>query len=201
MTLALPTSHIAINTTLMRVVLQSRGAGGALHYGPRDGALPAGRFDSAADAFRVCYLAESFRGAFAESLLRRATLPDPVTGIRAIAVRDIGARAWAQTATNRVLALADLRGGAGLSALGVTGAITMGDDHVGSRAISDRIHALDTHFDGIHFRARFDPDECVVALFDRAAAALAPVRLVTPLMADLAQLGGLLDHYRLAIDE
>lgn len=199
--LALPTSHIAINTTLVRGVLQSRGAGGALHFGPRDGELPAGRFDSAAGAFRVCYLAESFRGSFAESLLRRATLPDPRTGIRAVAISDIGARAWAQTATNRTLALADLRGGAGLSALGVTGAITMGDDHVTSRAISDCIHTLDTQFDGVHFCARFDPDECVVALFDRAASALAPVTLVTPLMADQAQLGGLLDHYRLAIDE
>jgi RES domain len=200
-TLALPTSHIAKNTALMRVVLQARGAGGALHFGPRDGALPAGRFDSAAGTFRVCYLAESFRGAFAESLLRRATLPDPVTDVRAVAARDIGARAWAQTANNRALALADLRGGAGLSALGVTGAITMGDAHVTARAISDKIHALDARFDGIHFRARFDPDECVVALFDRAAGALAPVTEVTPLMADLGQLGGLLDHYRLAIDE
>ena len=201
MTLALPTSHSALNTTLYRIVQTARRSSGALFFGPRAGDSPAGRFDSATSAFRVCYLAETEHGAFAESLLRRATLPDPVNGIRAIAMGDIAARAWAATTTTRALRLADLRGGAGLSAIGVTGAVTMGDSHVESRRISDRIHALDLVLDGIHFRARHDPDEGAIALFDRAADALAPVLTLEPLPDNLSRLGAVLDYYRIGIDE
>ncbi len=201
MTLALPTSHIAPNTPLFRIVQTARGDSGALFFGPRAGEAPAGRFDSAAGAFRVCYLAESEQGACAESLLRRATLPDPVSGIRLVAMRDIAARAWAVTTLTRALRLADLRGGAGLSALGVTGAVTMGDSHVESRLISDRIHASDATLDGIHFRARHDPDEAVIALFDRASDALASGVTLEPLLDNLRRLRAVLDRYRLGIDE
>ena len=201
MTLALPTSHIALNTTLYRIVQTARRSSGALFFGPLAGDAPAGRFDSATSAFRVCYLAESERGAFAESLLRRATLPDPVSGIRVVAMRDVAARAWAAATTTRTLRLADLRGGVGLSAIGVTGAVTMGDSHVESRRISDRIHALDLVLDGIHFRARHDPDEGAITLFDRAADALAPVVTLEPLLDNLSRLGVVLDYYRIGIDE
>jgi RES domain len=193
-------SILAVNTALHRVVLTSRAAAGALFFGPRSGHQPTGRFDSPSGAFRVCYLAASPRGAFAESILRVATPPDAVSGLRIVAERDLALRSWARTVTTRDLRLADLRGGRGLAPLGATGAITMADSHVAARALSETLHAADVLLDGIRFRVRHDPDETAVAIFDRAADALAAVTELVPMLADAGTLGQLLDAYQLALD-
>ena len=192
---------LPIRTHLHRVVVAARGADGAHFYSPAPGRPPSGRFDSATSGFRVCYLADTRRGAFAESLLRKATPPDMTSGVRSLAAADIAASAWASTATTRSLRLADLRDGQGLAPLGLTGAITMGDSHDAGRALSDRLHQLRPRLDGLYFRTRHDPAECAVALFDRARAALGSVTALTPLQDDMVALGTYLDWYRIALDD
>ncbi len=185
-------------TVLHRVVRLEHGPAGALWFGPAVGAAPINRFDAPAGAFRVCYLATTPHGAFAESLLRLAT--KPFAGIRLLARTDIEARGWAEVHLSRALTLADLSGGRGLSALGATGALTMSDDHRPARAMSASMHASDEALDGIHFRLRFDPDMFGVALFDRAASALAPVTELVPLLDRSARLAELLRDYSVGID-
>ena len=192
---------IHIGTPLYRIVAATHGPAGALFFGPAPGRPPSGRFDSAAGAFRVCYLAESMRGAFAESLLRRATPPDLTSGIRALAASDITASALAMTVTTRALRLADVRDGHGLAPLGLTGAVTMGESHDAGRALSDTIHALSPHVDGIYFRTRHDPAEYGVAVFDRAASALGAVTPLAPLLDDMRFLSSALDWYAIALDD
>jgi RES domain len=189
------------NTPFFRIVPSVRGVDGALFFGPASRRPAGGRFDSSTGAFRVCYLAETARGAFAESLVRRATPPDADHGIRSLAAQDIARSAWASTSTTRVLRLADVRNGQGLAPLGLTGALTMSDSHDAGRALSESLHALQPALDGIWFRTRHDPAECGVALYDRAAGAMSPVAELMPLMDDLVKLSEYLDWYRIALDD
>ena len=192
---------LPIRTQLHRVVVAARGTNGALFFGPAPGHPPSGRFDSATGAFRVCYLADTRRGAFVESLARKATPPDVTSGIRSLAASDIAASAWASTTTTRSLRLADLRDGQGLAPLGLTGAVTMGDSHNAGRALSDSLHQLRPRLDGLYFRTRHDPAECAIALFDRATSELRPITVLMPRQNDIVALGTYLDWYRIALDD
>lgn len=184
---------------LVRIVRLAHGPPGALYFGPGAGTPPAGRFDAPNGAFRVCYLALTMDGAFAESVLRLAPAPMAVGGLRAISVGSIEARGWAWTQTTRDLDLVDLSTGHGLGALNVTASLTAGDSHVLSRQVSATIHAVSPPVDGIRYRPRHAPDALAVALFDRAADALAPVTTLQPLFVDGRRLAPLLRDYQLSL--
>ncbi len=185
---------------LVRIVPLARGAGGALFFGPAAGKPPMHRFDASQGEFRVCYLAESPRSAVAETLLRLASAPLPPLGIRMLDRTAVSARGWAWTVTVRPLRLADLRSGDGLARRHHTGELTMSASHLDARREAVALHALEETVDGIWYRARHDPAESVVALFDRAASSLATVATIASLLDDPITIGGLLDHYGVGLD-
>ena len=185
---------------LVRIVPLARGPDGALFFGPTSGRPPMHRFDAPDGSFGVCYLAESPRGAVAESLLRLATAPLPPLGLRMLDRAAVSARAWARTVTTRPIRLADVRNGEGLARRHHTGELTMSASHLAGRAEAAALHAMAEAVDGIWYRARHDPAASVVALFDRAESALAPVDTLVPLLDDAVTMATLLDHYGVGLD-
>lgn len=136
----------------------------ALFFGPAEGASPRGRWDAPDGAFRVCYLAERPFVAFAETFLRRP-------GVMVVEIAEVAERALAVVRPLRALRLAAMHG-AGLHAAGATAAARAGPYAV-SRAWAAALHAHPAGVDGIRCRARHDDDGFTVALFDRAAEAVA----------------------------
>jgi hypothetical protein len=184
-------------TALWRVHDPAVGAGDPRWYGPAAGDRPRNRFDDplrpqapAHPTFGVCYLGTSREAAFAETFLRR---PDAMAVTRTI----VDARNLAELVTTRPLRLVALLG-AGLKAAGATAAVPHGPHSV-ARRWARALWAHPLAADGVAYRCRHDDGEVAVALFDRAADALALVES-RGLRDDRAWFGATLDRYGLALD-
>ncbi len=175
----------------------TRGGGDPRWYGPAEGARARNRFDdplrpeaATRATFGVCYLGVSREAAFVESFLRRPAMD---TVDRAT----VDARNLAELVTTRPLRLVALLG-AGLKAAGATAAVPHGPQSVArrwARALWEHPSAAD----GIAYRCRHDDEEVAVALFDRAADALAVVES-RGVRHDRAWFGATLDRYLVALD-
>ncbi|HEV2129519.1 MAG TPA: RES family NAD+ phosphorylase [Longimicrobiaceae bacterium] len=135
-----------------------------LFFGPPPGAAPQGRWDAPAGEYRVCYLAEEAHLAFAETFLRSPGVPYVHRGY-------LAERSLARIQVLRDLQLVALHG-PGLARIGATAAVVSGL-YALTRAWSGALHAHPAAPDGIRYRARHDDDGFAVALFDRAADAVA----------------------------
>lgn len=149
------------------------------------------RFDAPSGEFGVLYMAQGHEGAFIE------TLGDVV---RTVAVRttlqrdDLERRCWAIVRATRPLRLVDLTG-RGLAQIGADQRLCSGDYDV-SRRWAKAIYEHPRCPDGIYYRARHDPSQRSVALFDRAE----PDVVARPdgtLLTDAALLARLLNRYRI----
>lgn len=162
-----------------------------LFFGPADGSPPRSRWDAPASEFAVCYLAEQPHTAFAETFLREP-------GATLIEERDLAPRSAATIEVRRDLRLVALHG-AGLARLGATAAVCTGPYTV-SRAWALALHAHPSAPDGIRYRARHDDDGFAIALFGRAANAVALARGTALTSAELrADLAAWLDRYGMGL--
>lgn len=121
------------------------------------------RFDAPTGAYGVLYAAENFDGAFIE------TFGD--VSPKTVSVNSLTVRGAATVAPQRELQLVDLAG-PGLSQLGLDARICT-DDHALSQAWSQALWSHPSSLDGIWYAARHDAGQRSVALFDRAASAVA----------------------------
>jgi RES domain len=184
----LPLHVCAAGTRLARIYSTARSP---LFFGPAAGMPPRSRWDAPAGEFRVCYLAEEPHAAFAETFLR-----DP--GATLVETADVARRALLEVEVTRNLRLVALHG-PGLRRLGATAAVCTGPYAV-SRAWALALHTHPSQPDGIRYRARHDDDGFAIALFDRAADAIAITRstsLTLPQMQD--DLAGWLDRYGMGL--
>jgi hypothetical protein len=196
----LPWQEVPAGTPLYRIHPAHLGP---LWFGPAPGGAPGGRFDDpkrgdgttvvegGGPTFGVCYLGLSAEAAFAESFLRRP-------GVRLVSRATFDARAVSEVRVLRALRLVAFHG-PGLAALGATAAVAHGP-HAAARRWARALWAHPDQPDGIAYRCRHDDDERAVALFDRAAGALA-VAATRGVRADRGWFGRTLDRYRLALDD
>jgi hypothetical protein len=185
---SLPLTALPAGLTLQRIHLLRHQS---LFFSPGPGAPPLGRFDSLGDCFGVLYTARTFAGAVVETLLRNPDEP-LVTWAR------LSARGLATLATSRPLRLVDLTG-PGLSQLGLDARFTSGAyDLCGAWA--DAWQAHPSVPDGILHPSRLDPSEHCVALFDRAAAALAQDGESAPLSTLREEVAAVLNRYGKAVE-
>jgi hypothetical protein len=157
----LPLYVCAAGTELFRVHGARRGA---IFFSPPAGSPPRGRWDAPGGEFGVCYLGEESFVAFAETLLR-------APGASVVESVDVESRAMTRIHVERDLRLVALHG-AGLARLGATASVSTGPYSV-SRQWALALHQHPERPDGIRCRARHDDDGFAVALFDRAADAVA----------------------------
>jgi hypothetical protein len=129
-------------------------------FGPAAGTLPGSRFDAPAGEFGTLYVADTLKGAFVETVLRKAA--------RIIGRLMVDERAWSVVRPRRDLILVQLHGD-GLAHLGVTGDICAGDDYAVPQALALALYEKFA-LDGIAYRARHNNDEICYALNDRVAA-------------------------------
>lgn len=134
---------------------------GALWFGPAPGSPPGYRFDAPAGEYRTLYCAEHLKGAFVETVLRKAK--------RIVGRPFVDARGWTVLTCKRELRLAKVYD-EGLIRHGVTADICAGDDYTNSRRFAADIYAADAEVDGIAYRARHNNGEICYAVFDRVTA-------------------------------
>lgn len=144
-------------TVWHRVHRQSHGP---LHFGPRS--PPSGRYDDPTCGFGTPYVGETLEVAFVEAVLRNPRL-------RMVSLTDLAGRRRVTIRARRDLRLVDFSG-AGLSAVGTTGAVNTGSYRV-SQAWAAALHDHPEAPDGILYRSRHDPSLCCAAIFDRAGPA------------------------------
>jgi hypothetical protein len=179
----LPLTVLAAGTAFTRVHPL---AFGPIHFSPGTGRLAQGRFDSATGAFGVLYAALNFDGAVVETLLRK---PER----RLISVGDISSRSVATLATNRDVALVDLRG-PGLQRLGLDGTICTGP-YENCSLWADEWFAHPDRPDGILYPSRHDPGETCIALFERNDLVVTIARDPVPLRSIMRQVIETLRRY------
>jgi hypothetical protein len=153
-----PVIRLDAGTPLVRVHHKDRGP---VWFGPAKGALPGSRFDAPSGEFGTLYVANTLKGAFVETVLRRAA--------RIIARPMVDERAWSVLRPRRGLTVVQLHGD-GLIHLGVTSDICAGDDYGPSQALALALYEKFA-LDGIAYRARHNNDEICYALNDRVAVA------------------------------
>jgi hypothetical protein len=184
----LPLHVCPAKTRLARIHSVSRDP---LFFGPAAGSRPRSRWDAPAGEFRVCYLAEEPYVAFAETFLREP-------GATLIETADLAARALAEVEVERDLRLVALHG-AGLRRLGATAAVCTGP-YVVSRAWALALHGHPSRPDGIRYRARHEDDGFAIALFDRAADAIAVTGSAALVLPDrMGDLVAWLDRYGMGL--
>ena len=148
------------------------------------------RFDSPEGAFGVLYVALEPSGAFAETFIS-------IPGQALVSRVDLDARSLATLASVQPLTVVDLTG-PGLARLGADDRLTSGEHAVAqrwSKAIHD--HSLQPH--GILYRARHDPAQLSLAIFERAKD-LIQVNDTVPYSAmALRRLAALLERYQFAL--
>lgn len=120
------------------------------------------RFDAAQGEFGVLYVAREIEGAFVETLAR--------DGVRAIPQERLQRRHVAEVVASREVCLVDLTG-SGLVQMGIDARLTTGAYQVAQRW-SSTFFAHRDQPDGILYRSRHDPQQCVAAFFDRLAPSL-----------------------------
>ncbi|MDQ6925623.1 MAG: RES family NAD+ phosphorylase [Candidatus Eremiobacteraeota bacterium] len=139
--------------------------------------------------FGVCYLGWGREAAFAESFLRRP-------GVQLIPLATFDARALTEIESTRPLRLVAFVG-PGLAAVGATAAVSHGPHEV-ARRWARALWAHPDQPDGLAYRCRHGDDALAVALFDRAADALA-IRETSPMRADRVWFGQMLNRYGLVL--
>ncbi len=133
------------------------------------GRLRTYRFDAPDRSYGVCYLGATLACCLLEVLdLQRAT----ATARRFVADAQLGAYYAAVATATRPLRLAYLADN-GLAQLGIDQRHTAGDDYDLSGAWSAAIHAHTAWVDGIFYATRHHNGLYAVALFERAASAVA----------------------------
>lgn len=128
-------------------------------FGPAQGALPGSRFDAPGGEFGTLYVAETLKGAFVETVLRKAN--------RIVARPFVEQRAFSVLRPKRELTLVQVHGD-GLIQLGVTSDICAGDDYGPSQALALALYTK-LPLDGLAYRARHNNDEICYAVNDRVA--------------------------------
>lgn len=128
---------------------------GPIHFGRER----LSRFDAARQEFGVLYMAASPAGAFVESV-------GWYTGARIMSAHKLRSRRLCQIWANGPLTLVDLTG-PGLAVLGADARLCAGAHGVAQRW-SSAMHRHPGRPDGVLYRARHDPSELCVALYERA---------------------------------
>jgi hypothetical protein len=136
-----------------------------LWFGPGPGHPPRSRFDAPAGEYRVCYLGDSPEVALAETIVRQPTA-------RLVPRARLDQRQIARVPVMRDLRLARLHG-PGLALLNIGAEVVHGHPYSVCQFLALDIWNHPDHPDGIAYRSRCDNDHVCVALFDRAADALA----------------------------
>jgi RES domain-containing protein len=185
--LSLPLATLAAGEALWRIHRLGRAA---LFFSPPPGAPPAGRYDSPRGLMRVLYAALDFETAFAETLLRNPAR-------RLVSAGEVAAREVCAITATRPLRLVDLTGG-GLSRLGLDAGFLAGP-YPACGAAAEAWFAHPEAPDGLLTPSRFDPSGRCVAVFDRAAAALA-AGTPLPLAEAPREVGAALDRYGKSLD-
>ena len=116
-----------------------------------------GRFDSPQAGFGVLYLAENVAGAFVEVFCRQS--------IRAVPEKKLNAHLLAQLWANRTLNLVDLTG-SGPIRMGLGDARIASGDYTVARQWSQAFHDHPKQPDGLLYRSRHDPEQCLAAIFN-----------------------------------
>lgn len=129
---------------------------GPLWFGPSPGDPPGNRFDAPAGEYGTLYGAQELKGAFSETVLRKAA--------RIIAWPIVEKRSWSVLELQREVVIAQLHGD-GLAWHGVTAEICTGYDYGPSQALSLAFHGKG--LDGIAYRGQHNNDQISYALFDR----------------------------------
>ena len=150
-------------TTWWRIHRADRGA---LYFGPPPGQPPRSRFDAPGGEYRIGYFGTTRDASFAEVFLR-------VPPVELITMDEVEARRLTAIEVVRDVRVARLVG-RGLARAGITASATTGAEYGVARAAALAIWSHSDGFDGLLYRARHDDDELSVALFDRAADAVAP---------------------------
>jgi len=133
-------------------------ARGPVWFGPAPGKAPGNRFDAPNREYRTMYSAHALKGAFVETVLRKA---DRIIG-RA-AVDKLG---WSEITCKRELKVLKLHDN-GLIFHGVTGDVCAGDDYQEPRRFAVSVHQHVAGVDGLAYRSRHNNSELCYALFDR----------------------------------
>ena len=123
------------------------------------------RFDAPHRDYGVLYVAAAAKGAFIETF-------GQATGIRVLAAAELAQAALCRITASRPLRLVDLTG-SGLARLGADARLTSAN-HEPARRWSAALHAHPDRVDGLTYRARHDPEQTCVALFERCQDTLQP---------------------------
>ena len=129
------------------------------------GSAARNRFDAPAGEFGVLYCAEDEWGAFIETF-------GQATGVSSVTVSSLTANPMARIALNRPLHVVDFASSGGLARVGADARLCTGD-HTLSRRWSLAVWRHPAQVDGIAYGCRHDPPRVAVAVFDRAADAVA----------------------------
>jgi len=158
----LPVSTLPPATELWRI--HSR-AHDPVWFGPDAGVPPRNRFDAPAGEFRVCYFGEAFEAALVETLVRgRARL--------IVALTEPRSRSATSVPLDREIRVARLHSD-GLVRLSLSTATPHAESYDVCQQLALSLWAHPDEIDGIEYRSRWDDSLLCVALFDRAADALA----------------------------
>ena len=151
------------------------------------------RFDAPAGEFGVLYVARSRAGAFIEVFGDAART---TAGRNTLDRKALGLRCWGRVHTSRPMRLVDLTG-RGLARLGADERLCSGGYDVAQRW-ARAIYLHPSQPDGIYYRARHDPSQRSVALFDRAEPDVQIQRDGT-LLTDAVLLAQLLRRYHIGL--
>ncbi len=149
------------------------------------------RFDAPAGEYGVLYCARAPAGAFIEVFGSQLGVGPARNTLDHKAVV---LRCWARIEVRHLLRLVDLTG-LGLAGIGADERLCAGDYDV-SQQWSKALHDHPSSPDGIYYRARHDPSQRSVALFDRVAGDITAQPGGT-LLTDAALLARLLRRYRI----
>jgi hypothetical protein len=182
----LPIATLAAGTVLWRI---HRTALGPLYFGRSDDPVRRQRWDSPDADYGVCYLATESHVGFVETFLKDLSLDF-------VSEQEIATRSLAEVEVRRAIRLAQVDG-EGLRPLGATATVPQATYDV-TWSWSAALHAHPDQMDGIRYRANHDDSGFAIALFDRAADAIA-VRSTSPLSNIPDHLGAWLDRYRVGL--
>ena len=173
----LPLVTLRTGTTIARI---HRSSSAEPFFGPKHGDSPSQRFHDPLNAFGVCFLGEDVSTSFVETFLRNPP-------VRLITRTEVASRRLTTFRCIRDVHLVKLSD-EGLALIGCTADVTSNAPPHG--APQELSRALWTHPgqpDGIRYRCRHDNGLHAIALYDRAAGVLEPLRS-EDLLSDRARL-------------
>lgn len=151
------------------------------------------RFDAPAGEFGVLYVSGSLAGAFIEVF---GDSIRTIAGRNTLDSKSLSQRCWGRVHIARPVRLVDLTG-QGLAAIGADDRLCSGDYGVSQRW-AKAIYEHPSQPDGIYYRARHDPSQYSVALFDRVEQEVS-IQSDGSLLFDAALLARLLRRYQLNV--